>query len=43
MPDTALAAPVPARRFTPEERDTIHELIRSRRDVRDEFRPDPIP
>ncbi|MCO8145169.1 5,6-dimethylbenzimidazole synthase [Rhodovulum tesquicola] len=43
MPDTALAAPVPARRFTPEERDTIHDLIRSRRDVRDEFRSAPIP
>ncbi|MBY6200553.1 5,6-dimethylbenzimidazole synthase [Maritalea mobilis] len=43
MPDTAPAAPAPARRFTPQERDTIHDLIRNRRDVRDEFRPDPIP
>ena len=35
-------APVPARVFTPSERGALHDIIRARRDVRNEFLPDPI-
>jgi 5,6-dimethylbenzimidazole synthase len=34
---------VPAGAFDPAERDAVYRAIRSRRDVRDEFRPDPVP
>ena len=35
-------APRPVRPFTPAERAAVHSVIRSRRDVRDQFLPDPI-
>ncbi|MBU9698842.1 5,6-dimethylbenzimidazole synthase [Rhodobacteraceae bacterium HSP-20] len=35
-------APGPARIFSPSERQALYDIIASRRDVRNEFRPDPI-
>lgn len=35
-------APEPARLFTPGERQTLYDIIAARRDVRNEFKPDPI-
>ena len=35
-------APVPAHVFTPEERQALYDVIAHRRDVRNEFLPDPI-
>ena len=35
-------APEPARVFTDRERQALYDIMASRRDVRDEFRPDPI-
>lgn len=42
MPDPSLCAPTPARRFSDTERDALYDIIRARRDVRNEFKPDPI-
>ncbi|MCO4315946.1 5,6-dimethylbenzimidazole synthase [Phyllobacterium sp. 21LDTY02-6] len=36
------SGPVPAVRFTPEERDAVYKAIFNRRDVRDQFLPQPI-
>lgn len=35
-------APKPARIFTPSERQTLYDIIDARRDVRNEFRPEPL-
>ena len=42
MPDPSTCAPVPARVFTAAERQALYDVIAHRRDVRNEFRPDPI-
>lgn len=43
-PDTSAKAvvPQPARRFDERERQALYDIINARRDVRNEFRPDPI-
>lgn len=38
----ATPAPVRARQFTPDERQALYDIINARRDVRNEFLPDPI-
>lgn len=43
MIEPSAPAPRPVRRFTPAERAAVHAVIRSRRDVREQFLPDPIP
>ncbi|AZB65914.1 5,6-dimethylbenzimidazole synthase [Cereibacter sphaeroides] len=42
MPDFPSVEPRPARRFTETERQALHDIIAERRDVRDEFLPDPV-
>ncbi len=42
MPDFPPVEPRPARRFTETERQALHDIIAERRDVRDEFLPDPV-
>jgi 5,6-dimethylbenzimidazole synthase len=42
MPQTPTAVPKPARRFTPDERQALYDIITARRDVRNEFLPGPI-
>lgn len=37
-----IAAPMPARSFSDEERQALYDIIAARRDVRNEFRPDPL-
>lgn len=43
-PDTSAdpMGPQPARRFDEQERQALYDIINARRDVRNEFRPDPI-
>ena len=42
MPPSSTCAPKPARVFTDTERQALHDVIAHRRDVRNEFLPDPI-
>lgn len=42
-PDPVSDQTAPAGAFEPEEREAVYRVIRSRRDVRGEFRPDPVP
>ncbi|ULB11919.1 5,6-dimethylbenzimidazole synthase [Cereibacter azotoformans] len=42
MSASPLPQPLPARRFTEAERQALHDIIAERRDVRDEFLPDPV-
>ncbi|GGB20414.1 5,6-dimethylbenzimidazole synthase [Allosediminivita pacifica] len=42
MPDPSTCAPQPARIFTEAERQALYNVIANRRDVRNEFLPDPI-
>jgi 5,6-dimethylbenzimidazole synthase len=42
MPDTNSAIPVPAQVFSPSEREVLYRIIASRRDVRDQFKSDPV-
>lgn len=37
-----LVAPVPARQFTRDERQALYDIIAARRDVRNEFEPNPV-
>jgi 5,6-dimethylbenzimidazole synthase len=43
QPDTALPALEPAAHFSELEREAIYRAIETRRDVRDQFLPDPLP
>ncbi len=42
MPEPSTCAPSPARAFTQAEKQALYDVIYARRDVRNEFRPDPI-
>jgi 5,6-dimethylbenzimidazole synthase len=42
QPETARAALKPAAPFSQSERDAVYKAIETRRDVRDQFRPDPL-
>ncbi|XDA98610.1 5,6-dimethylbenzimidazole synthase [Sulfitobacter sp. LCG007] len=42
MPQTSRVAPSPARVFSETERQSLYDVIFARRDVRNEFRPDPV-
>ncbi|MCP1200997.1 5,6-dimethylbenzimidazole synthase [Notoacmeibacter sp. MSK16QG-6] len=42
MPDPSIHAPSPARVFTESEKQALYDVIYARRDVRNEFRPEPI-
>ncbi len=42
LPEPSICAPSPARIFTETERQSLYDVIYARRDVRNEFKPDPI-
>lgn len=42
MPDPSTPAPVPARQFSQAEKQSLYDVIFKRRDVRNEFLPDPV-
>lgn len=42
MPEPSKCAPTPAREFTQAEKQALYDVIYARRDVRNEFKPDPI-
>ena len=42
MPDPSICVPSPARVFTETEKQALYDVIYARRDVRNEFRPEPV-